>query len=222
MNLITSLTKFSTIRKLDLFDTGIGLEDCKALSELLATSKYIQVLYIGGNILYSDSIQCIIDGLSHNTSLEKLDMSDSIFSSENVLHLASVLRVNTRLKVLDIGRCDIQSSDSVHLAKALDENTTTQLQTLELSSNRIGPKGAVAFASMLKKNHCLKTLDVCDDDSVGVESALKLIESLKHNTTLEKLKLSEKCKPRSFSKLDKTLRNRVTFSELPKVDSFGD
>ena len=268
MNLITSLTKFSTIRKLHLSDTGIGFEDCKALSELLATSKYIEVLNIGCNELSPDGIQLIIGGLSHNTSLEKLDMRHSKFSSQNVFKLASVLRVNPRLKELNIRECNIQSSDSVHLAKALEENTTTQLQTLRLGgnpiesegavafasmlatnkslakldmmshcsiqgkgdvylakalennstvrefhicNNPIGSEGAVAFASMLKKNQCLKILYLCDD-SVGVEGGLELIESLKHNTTLEELKLLEKCKPPSFSTLDKTLQDRVKFS----------
>ena len=248
VNLITSLTKFGTIRELNLKYTGIGFEDCKALSELLATSKCIEVLNISefeeqddDVRLSPDSIQCIIDGLSHNTSLEKLNMggsNNSNFSSENVLHLASVLRVNTRLKKLDIGLCNIQSTDSLHLAKALEENTTTQLQTLKLYVNPIGSegaaafanmlatnksltkldmrrcsiqgKGAVAFASKLKKNQCLKTLDL-SDDSVGVEGALELIESLKHNTTLEKLELSAKCKPPSFSTLDKTLQDRIKF-----------
>ena len=241
VNLITSLTKFSTIRELHLRYTFIGFEDCKALSELLATSKYITVLDIRGQDdvrLSPDSVQCIIDGLSHNTSLETLDMSVSKFSSENLLHLASVLRVNTRLKELNIMWCNIQSSDSVHLAKALEENTTTQLQTLELEANPIGSEGAVAlanmlatnksltelymrgcsihgegavaFASMLKKNQSLKTLYL-SDHSVGVEGALELIESLKHNTTLEELKLSQKYKPPSFSTLDKTLQDRVNF-----------
>ena len=329
VNLITSLTEFSTIRELNLWNAGIGFEDCKALSELLASSKYIQVLDIRDNEeLRSspDSIQLIIDGLSHNTSLEKLNMWCSNFSSDNVLHLASVLRVNVRLKELNIECCDIQSSDSVLLAKALEENTTTQLQTLELRGNSIGSEGAVAFASMLatnkslakldmsecsiqgegavllakaleentttqlhtlwlggnsigsegaaafasmlatnrslaelyisecsiqgegavhlakaleenttiplhtlrlggnsirsegavafasmlKNNQCLKTLNLWGD-SVGVEDALELIESLKHNTTLEKLELSKKCKPPSFSTLDKTLQDCVIF-----------
>ena len=301
VNLITSLTTFSTIRELDLEHTPFGFEDCKALSELLATSKYIKVLDISeqGQLdddrLSPDSVQLIIDGLSHNTSLEKLNMSWSNFSSENVLHLASVLRVNTRFKVLSIGRCNIQGNDSVHLAKALEENTTTQLQTLELGGNPIGSEGAVAFAgmlatnkslaklnmswcsiqgegavclvkaleknstvrefdisdnligsegavafadmlatnkslaklnmnfcsiqgegavafaSMLKKNQCLKTLDLWDNDSVGVEGALELIESLKHNTTLEELKLSPQCIPPSFSTLDETVQDRIKF-----------
>ena len=123
VNLITSLTKFSTIRELNLDATGIGFEDCKALSELLASSKHIKVLGVGGNNLSSDSVQFIVDGLSHNTSLEELSMYNSNFSSENTIHLASVLKVNTRLKWLDFSvvHCGIQSSDSVHLAKALEE-----------------------------------------------------------------------------------------------------
>ena len=164
MIVITSLSKLSSIR--ELYFIGISFEDCKALSELLTSSEHIEVLYIGHNQLSSDSVQCIIDGLCRNTSLEALHMSYSNFSSDNVLHLASVLRVNTRLKELHISYCHIQSNDSVHLAKALEENTTTQLQTLELIGNPIGSEGAVAFASMLKKNQRLKTLDLCDD-SVG-------------------------------------------------------
>ena len=227
VNLITSLTTFSTIRDLHLRETDVGFEDCKALSELLASSKYIELLDISGYKkgldeelddlgLSPGSIQLIVHGLSHNTSLEKLDVSNSDFSSENVLHLASVLRVNTRLKKLYILYCDIQSSDSVHLAKALEENTTTQLHTLLLEGNPIGSEGAVAFASMLKKNQSLKTLNL-RDDSVGVEGALQLIESLKHNTTLEELWLSKKCEPPSFSTVDKTLQDRVKFSAM-KVD----
>ena len=350
VNLITSLIKFGTIRELHLNKTGIGFEDCKALSELLATSKYIKVLDISDNHLSSDSIQWIIGGLSRNTSLEKLDVTNSSFSSKDVLRLSSVLRVklkeldisycniqssdsvhlakaleentstqlqnlwlernpigsegavafanmlatnksltklnmsdcgiqeegavclakameknssmtefdishnpigsegavafadmlatNKSLTELNIMFCDIQSSDSVHLAKALEENTTTQLQTLELERNPIGSEGAVAFANMLatnkslanlnmnccsiqgesavvfanmlKKNQCLKTLHFIGH-SVGVEGAIELIESLKHNTTLKELMLSEKCKPPSFSTLDKTLQDRVMF-----------
>ena len=211
VNLITSLINFSTIRELHLWDTGIGFEDCKALSELLVSSKYIQVLKIGSNELSPDSIQLMVDSLSHNTSLEILGMSSSKFSSNNILGLSLMLRV--KLKELIIGSCNIHSSDSVRLAKALEENTTTQLHTLYLSDNPIGSDGAAAFASMLKKNQCLKRLYI-SDDSVGVEGALELIESLKHNATLEELRLSQKYKPPSFYTLDKALQDRITFSFL--------
>ena len=195
VNLITSLTKFSTIRQLNLTFTDIGFEDCKALSELLASSKYINLLVICDEvgldefILSPDSVQLIVDGLSHNTSLEKLYMSNSNFSSQNVLHLASVLRVNTRLKELDIVCCNIQSSDSVYLAKALEENTTTQLHTLELGGNLIESEGAVAFASMLATNKSLVKLNMrrC---SIEREGAVCLAKAMENNSTVREFDIS--------------------------------
>ena len=103
--------------------------------------------------------------------------------------------------------CNIQSSDSAHLAKTLEENTTYNLQTVLLSGNQIGSEGAVAFASMLKKNQCL---DLCNDDSVGVVGALELIESLKHNTTLEELVLHGNSNHPHFLTY-KTMQDRVEF-----------
>ena len=385
VNLITSLTKCSTIRELTLRNTGIGFEDCKALSELLATSKYIEMLDIRDNHLSSDCTQQVVDGLSRNTTLKKLNMTSSKFSSDNVISLASVLRMNTRLKELVIERCSINSSNSFYLAKAIEENTTTHLQTLrmwgdllgsesaiafagmlgtnkslikfsmsncsiqdegavylgkalgenenstvthfDISINQVGSKGAAAFAGMLaknkslaklnmsassvqgegafcmakaleknstvteldvsrnelgskaavafadmlstnrsiaklnmhrcniqrevavrlakalernftvsdldisgnpvelkgaiaiafmlKRNQCLKTLEIIDiDDNVGVEGALEMIESMKCNTTLEKLVLSKKCEPSSFSTLCEPLQNRVEFVNI--------
>ena len=73
-------------------------------------------------------------------------------------------------------------------------------------------EGAVVFASMLKRNQCLKTVELLDGmRSVGVEQTWELIESLKHNTMLEKLTLSSRCKPFLFCTLKKALQDRVTF-----------
>ena len=193
VNLITSLSKFSIIRELDLTETGIGFEDCKALNELLASSKCIEVLDIGWNKLSSESINLIIDGfsvVSHNTSLEKLDMSHSNFSSENVLSLASVLRVNTRLKELSIGSCNIQSSDSVYLATALRENTATQLQALKLSGNPIRSEGAVAFASMIATNNSLANLHL-SGCSIEGEGSVCFAGALEKSSTVKDLALSD-------------------------------
>ena len=171
------------MRNYQALSTGIGFEDCKALSELLARSKYLEVLDIGCNILSPDSLQLIVDGVSCNASLEKLLVGNSHFSSENVLSLASVLRVNTRLEELDIRHSNIHSSDSVHLAKALEENTT-QLQTLRLSDNPIGSEGAAAFAGMLATNMSFTNLYM-DGCCIEEEGAIHLSEALEKNSTVK-------------------------------------
>ena len=217
VNLITSLT--NTIRELNMCCTNIGFEDCKALSELLATSKYIQVLNISGKELSPESIQLILDGLSHNTSLATLDISCSNFSAENVLHLATVLEVNTRLKKLEVVDCNIQSSDSVHLAKALEENTTTQpvalaamrlplsihgkgtvclakametnftVREFDIGRNLIGSEGAAVFADMLATNKNLAKFTM-DGCSIQKADAVCLAKAMKKNSTVREFDIS--------------------------------
>ena len=187
VNLITSLTKFSTIRELYLAHTGIGFEDCEALNELLVSSKYIKMLNISGNKLPPESIQLIVDGFSSNTSLKVLDISESNFNSENVLYLASVLKLNTRLKKLCIGNCNIQSSDSVCLAIALESNS--QLQTLRLGNNPFGSKGVVAFAHVLATNNSLLELNLrmC---FIHIEGAVCLAKAFEKNSTVSVFDIS--------------------------------
>ena len=123
-----------------------------------------------------------------------------------------MLATNKSLAKLDMRECSIQGEGAVHLAKTLEMTST--LNEFYIGHNRIGSESAVAFASMLKKNQCLKTLDF--HECVGIEDALELIESLKHNATLEKLVISPQCefKPSSslFYTLVKVLQDSVTFS----------
>ena len=190
--LMTSLTAHNSLEELLLDMTGIGVEDCQALSELLSSSTSLKELIdISHNYLPPEAVELIISGLHHNTTLEKLDMRGSHFSLQNTISLASVLRTNHTLVYLNLGHCNIDSDGACQLASALCTNNT--LRKLYLEDNPIGVKGATAFAEMLLKNKSLKVLDLLDD-SIGEEGTQKLIDSLKHNTTVEQLVLHEKYK----------------------------
>ena len=182
--LITSLTVHSSLKSLQL--TGIGVKDCRALSELLSLSTSLKKLDIGWSDLPSEAVELIISRLHHNATLEGLDMFDSLFSLQNTISLSSALRTNHTLVNLNLGDCDIDSDGASQLASALCTNDT--LQKLYLWNNPIGVEGATAFAEMLLKNKSLKTLDL-RDDSIGEEGTQKLIDSLKRNTTVETLLL---------------------------------
>ena len=80
----------------------------------------------------------------------------------------------------------IDSHGARQLANALCTNDT--LQELDLRCNPIGFVGAAAFAEMLLKNKSLKLLNLADD-SITKEGIQKLIDSLKHNTTVNLQKL---------------------------------
>ena len=183
----------SGVKVLWLYNTGIGEPDCEALCELLKSSNSPQRLDIDQNDLSSESVASIITGLSHNSSLTTLDISNSNFSVANMDSLASILRTQSkgRLTQLWLQDCHISVQGASELATALCKNST--LKCLNLDHNPIGTKGASSMSDMLQCNTSLKELYLCDD-SVGEEGVHQLIKSLKHNQILMKLRLLKKYK----------------------------
>ena len=185
--LIKSLTAHNSLEWLGVNWTGIDMEDCQALSELLSSSTSLKELNIRGNALRPETVELIISGLHHNTTLKVLNMSWSHFSLRNTISLASVLRTNHTLVYLNLERCNIDSNGACQLVSALFTNDT--LQELDLYNNPIGVKGATAFAEMLRANNTVHRLDLghCNIDS---DRAYQLASALCTNNTLQKLNLS--------------------------------
>ena len=183
----------SGVNRLLLHNTEIGEPDCEALCELLKSSHSLQHLDIDQNNLSSESVASIITGLSHNSSLTTLYISNSHFSMANVDSLASVLKDHSKctLTWLYLQDCHISSEGAVKLAAALCKNST--LKHLYLNYNPIGVEGASSMSDMLQHNTTLEHLYL-RDDSVGEEGVHQLINSLKHNQTLGQLWLPWKYK----------------------------
>ena len=139
----------SGMKKLCLANTGIGEPDCEALCGLLKSSHSLQYLLIDRNNLSSESVTSVITGLSHNSSLTELDISNSHFNVENVTNLTSVLTDQSKctLTALMLKDCHITGLS----AAAFLENST--LRTLDLDHNPIG--GVSTAAIILAKNNTL-------------------------------------------------------------------
>ena len=180
----------SRVKELRLWDTGIGEPDCEALCELLKSSNSLQCLHIEWNNLSSESVASIITGLSLNSSLTTLDISNSHFSMANVDSLASVLKDHSKctLTKLDLQDCHISSEGAVELAAGLCKNTT--LKHLNLSRNPIGEhvEGVTAVAKMLAENKTLARLYL-QDCHISSEGATELVAALCKNSTLKHLDL---------------------------------
>ena len=205
--LITSLTTHNSLNRLVLCNTGIVVNDSKALCELLSSSLSLKELDVRFNELPSKAVELIINGLRHNTTLEVLYMSSSSFSFQNIDSLASVLKINHTLVYLYLNHCNIGSNGAFSLASVLHNNNT--LQRLDLPGNLIGVEGTTVLAKMLLKNKTMKVLDL-QDNPIGEEGTTKLIDSLTHNTTVELLVLPKKYKlPIVSSGVDS---NRVVFN----------
>ena len=234
----------SGVKRLFLYSTGIGEPDCEALCELLKSSHSLQYLNIHQNNLSSESVASIITGLSHNSSLTTLDISNSHFSMANVDSLASVLKdhSNCTLTELNLRDCHISSEGAVKLAAVLCKNTTLKhldlsynsirehvegvtavakmlvenetLTVLNLRDCHISSEGAVELAAALCKNSTLKHLDL-NDNPIGVEGASSMSDMLQHNTSLEELWLrDDSVGEEGVHQLINSLKHNQTLREL--------
>ena len=181
----------SGVKGLLLYNTGIREPDCEALCELLKSSHSLQHLDIDHNKVSSESVASIITGLSHNSSLTKLKISNSHFSMASVNSLASVLKDHSKstLTELYLRDCPISSNGPVELTAALCKNTT--LQHLDLSDNPIGEhvEGVTAVAKVLVENKTLTVLYL-KDCHISSEGAVELAAALCKNSTLKYLNLN--------------------------------
>ena len=234
----------SGVKQLWLHNTGIGEPDCEALCTLLKSSYSLQHLYIDQNNLSSESVASIITGLSHNSSLTTLNISNSHFSMANVDSLASVLKDHSKcaLTWLGLWDCHISSEGAVELAAALCKNATLKhlylgrnpigehvegatavakslvenktLTRLHLEDCHINSEGAVELVAALCKNSTLKHLDL-DHNLIGVEGASSMSDMLQHNTSLEVLCLrDDSVGEEGVHQLINSLKHNQTLREL--------
>ena len=183
-----SLLKSPLAHRLHCFSlTVTGVEVCRALGELLSSSRNLQRLEIGaGSVLPPEAVELIITGLQYNTALRLLIVWQLHFSQQNCITLAAVLRTHRFLSGPHLFNCSVNADGVSALATALSRNTT--LRKLSLWRTSIGIRGAIAIAQMLPHNKSLEDLDL-SHESIGPEGTLKLIECLSHNATLLRLML---------------------------------
>ena len=150
--------QINDIESLSSHETKIGVEDCRALCELLSSSTSLKNLSIDDSALSPEVFELIINGLHHNTTLEKLVMICPHFPEQIIISLASMLRTNHTLVHLELGTCNIDSDGALQLASAMSLNNT--LQRLQLGHTPIGIEEAAAFAEILRTNHILAELNL--------------------------------------------------------------
>ena len=202
------------LKVLDLWDTGVGEEDCAQLALLID----LEVLDIHNNSLSSNSvaslssllqqsvcqlrwlyiIECGIGGegavhlgtgLTNNHSLTTLEMGDNPIGDIGAAALGDMISDNTVLETLHMDRCEITSQGFVQLAAGLISNTS--LKILRLDHNHCGMEGAKAIGNMLEENKTLQRLEL-DDDDLLEEGVDVIMAGLQHNTTLSELWLPRK------------------------------
>jgi Ran GTPase-activating protein (RanGAP) involved in mRNA processing and transport len=133
-----------------------------------------------------EAFQCLARGLSHNTSLESIDLRYTNMTDTSVIVLVDGLRTNKTLKCLDLSWiCGLDQSGRAAIEQLIGYNVLRELMLAGTTDS----VGASILTSGLSDNHSLEKLDLgitfVDDEESDTFRAL--CECLHGNTTLRHL-----------------------------------
>jgi Ran GTPase-activating protein (RanGAP) involved in mRNA processing and transport len=154
--------------------------------EMLVSNHCVKKLCFSKYSISLETFQCLARGLSHNTSLESLDLRDTNMTDDCVIALVGGLRTNKTLKCLDLSNNSaLSQSGRAAIERLIGHNILKQLM-LEGTSDSVG---ASILVSGLSDNHSLEKLDLARAfvDGEGPETFRALCQSLRGNTTLRHL-----------------------------------
>ena len=197
---ISELTKAismsCSLSKFRVYTCSINSVNILPLCAYISSPKCMSKLTLYSNSFEADSLQLLISSLPCTQSLRSLNISAIKLSLQDTELLSAALAANSSLTYLDVSQCAIDEAGAEALADALEDNVV--LQTLKLVYNGINTRGAAALASVLTVNTFLKVLDLSGNPAIGTEGAIKLINALEQNKSLEILYLPPSCEPIEF------------------------
>ena len=186
--------------------------DMLQLCEYISSPTILAGLSIVESEFQEDSLQLLISAIPCAKSLLVLDLSFNQFHQTDVEMLSVALSVNSTLKILKLMSCSIDGEGAEQLATGLEDNHF--LEELNLDSNDIDTRSAAALSEMLVVNTSLKKLSLKLNKLIGVEGAIKFLNALEHNNTLQTLLLPPESEPveyQSFLMNDVRESGRVNF-----------
>ena len=189
VRLVSSLHS-SKLSELSMYDTGISDPDFECIASYIHSTTSLESLSIGGNDISVESIDLLCKGLSANSSMRRLGVTDCWhLTTSHCVCLGQLLRhpIHCKIEELDLTGCSMTSDGVGEVVSGLSDNHT--LRRLSLSHSQIGSEGAVAVATMLKRNSSLETLQLAGC-SIGSSGGVELGVALERNKTLRVLWLS--------------------------------
>jgi len=161
-----TITRKQTNRRdrieIDLSHFSLGKDRANLLMDVLEEDgELVEKLDLTSNRLASSDLERISKSMPN---LRILNMSRNRFENVNRFFKHHSLK---HLQNLSLSSCNLDDKSAVHLASILNSS----ISTLNLSSNRIGAKGAVAIAKLMETSKHLRTLDLsCNSLTVRFRS----------------------------------------------------
>jgi hypothetical protein len=181
-----ALKKNQGLTKLDLSGSFLGGEGSAIVADGLRANAKLTFLSLEQNFI---GVTIQKDG---RAALSQAfgSAADVEFASEGICKVVDALSVNTALTRLNLRDNCLGPDAGSALGHLLKANAT--LKRLFLGKNRIGPAGGVALAAGLKENRALSLLELsmASGAGMGIEGCVAIVKALEGNTTLARLDLN--------------------------------
>ena len=167
----------------------------QAIEGMLRVNQSLQALNLYKCELDDTVIGYIATGLTHNTTLQELDISanDSVTSDGWVQLFQTIQNGTTSLQKLDISINDLQSEDVIALSQMLLHNKTITALSIRYISEytTITTEAWIQLFQVFRHHPTLSILDI-GENNLGREVLIALGECLHHNKTITVLE-ARKC-----------------------------
>ncbi|MDP2437097.1 MAG: COR domain-containing protein [archaeon] len=179
------LRRNNTLTRLDLCQNFLPPGAASGIGEGLMVNSTLQYLDLRLNCL-GGGIEQLALGLRDNRSLVSLCLSQNRITDSQISLLGKALAHHGTLRELDLSSNEITGCTGMVLLLAAER---LSLQKLDLSSNKIGCKGAHCIAGGLQMNSTLNSL-VFTSNEISVDGFDALFSALTVNTVLQVLNMS--------------------------------
>ena len=210
VSIFRSLEHNTSLEELDLSENGqLVVGDSEAVScaieRMLSVNKTLKILNLSDCGVTDAIVKHILTGLTKNTSLVMLDMSSPKLSGSCAVSLFQQMTNHPTLSitvgevyVLGIGRVkmdrgtlwcvvgDLIPENCVEFFRALNNSG---LKVSDLNVQDLTDQTAEHFAVGLAESQPVEALKL-EDCNISSASAVSIVRSLEHNTSLEELDLS--------------------------------
>lgn len=189
MNNSTFVENNNKITFLDIQNNNLTKKSYNYINKIiLANNTEITNLILSKNDLGNDSIIKLISSIKVNNKLLSLDLSETKIDEKTIKYLAETLDEDCVLEKLLLSKNNLKKA-CVHLKNLLIKKTN--IKYLKLTSCKIEDSFNLIFKG-LANNNMLQILDLSNNNfSLRQELFKDIVDVLKSNNTLTKLKLNE-------------------------------
>ena len=183
---VVKLLSLTTLKSLDLFNTELGPDGSKAISEALKGNITITHITIQSTSLGAEGVKAISEALKVNKSVTDITLMNSNLGPDGGVAIAEALKVNKTVTTVNLRGNDLGPVGGKAVADALKVNRT--VSNIDLSNNELGSEGGKAIAGAVRINRVVAGINLAWN-KLGPDAAKAIGEALKVNKTLASIKL---------------------------------